>query len=90
MVASLLWVKVLPLLVVDRDPHLGWISIVEAFAAAVIFVTPEILRIVNVRVMIKPFPISQIILATPYAAVGALFGVRLLASGRNAQQDGTN
>ena len=43
---------VVPLLVVDGYPHLGRVTIVKTFAAAVVIVSPEILRVIDVRVVL--------------------------------------
>ena len=50
-------VIVVPLLVVDRDPHFGGIAVVHAIAAAVVFLSPEVLRIIHVRVVVKSIPV---------------------------------
>ena len=65
-------VIVVPLLVVDRNPHFWRIPVVQAITALEILLSPEILGIVYVRIVIKPIPVAEIGLSTPGAAVGPL------------------
>ena len=65
-------VIVVPLFVVDRNPHLWRIPVVHAIATTEVLLPPEILGIVYVRIVIKPIPVAEIGLSTPGAAVGPL------------------
>ncbi len=63
---------VVPLLVVDGNPHFWRIPVVQAITAAKVLLSPEILGIVDVRIVIKPIPVAEIGLSTPGAAIGPL------------------
>ena len=84
MVALALGQFVVPLLVVDRDPHFIRIAEVQAFAAAVVLVAPVVLRVEHVGVVVKAFPVALLVSAAPHAAIGSLFGRR--GAGRGAPQ----
>ena len=71
-VLSILGIVVLPLSVVHRNPHFRRIPVVQAIAAAKVFLSPEVLGIVDVRIVIKPIPVAEIGLSTPSAAIGPL------------------
>jgi len=64
-VGSFRRVKIMPFLVVNWDAHLRRVSMVETFGAAEIFVSPVVLWIVDIRVMIKSFPVSGANVPTP-------------------------
>jgi len=53
----MLRIIVFPLLVIYRDPHFRWISVIHVIAAAVVIIPPEVLRIVHIRVMVQTIPI---------------------------------
>ena len=59
MIGSALWIVVVPLLVVDRNPHFTGVAVVQAIAAAKIGIAPEILRVVDVRIVVKTLPILR-------------------------------
>ena len=65
-------VIVVPLFVVDGNPHFWRIPVVQAITAAKVLLSPEILGIVDVRIVIKPIPVAEIGLSTPSAAIGPL------------------
>src|SRR5947207_175251 len=67
-------VEIVPRLVVDRDLHFWWIAVVEAVRAAVILVAPEVLRVVDERVMVEPLPILDAVGVAPLAAEGRVLG----------------
>ena len=71
-VGSFRRVKVMPFLVVNWNAHLRRVSMVETFGAAEIFVSPVVLWIVDIRVMIKPFPVSGANVPTPTPAKSLL------------------
>ena len=52
-------VLVVPMAVVDRDPHLGRIAVVQAVGTAVVLVPPEVLRVIDVRIVIETFPVLR-------------------------------
>ena len=64
-IAAIAWVVVVPLFVVDRDPHFLWITVVQAVAAAIVFLTIEILWVVHVRVVVHAVPVAAGGLAAP-------------------------
>ena len=57
-VASTLGVVILPLAVVDRDSHLGWVTVVKAFSTSVVLTPPVVLRIVNIRIVIESLVVA--------------------------------
>ena len=61
------WCRVVaePMAVVDRDPHLGRIAVVQAVGTAVVLVAPIVLRVVHVRIMVEPFPIERVVGVAP-------------------------
>jgi hypothetical protein len=63
--APSVWVIVVPATVIDRNPHFGWVTVVETVGAAVILVSPVILRVVNVRVVVEPFPVLGCVSGAP-------------------------
>ena len=71
-VGSFRGVKIMPFLVVNWDTHLRRISMVETFGATEIFVSPVVLWVVDIRVMIKPFPILGAHIPTPTPAKSLL------------------
>ena len=71
-VLSGLRVVVLPLAIVDRNTHLGRISIIEAVCTAVVFTAPEILWVVNIRVVVEPLPILGFVGVSPSSPVSSL------------------
>ncbi len=52
-VTTWLWVVIVPLLVVDGDPHFWWIPVVHIVRTSVVLVTPVVLGVRNVRVVIE-------------------------------------
>jgi hypothetical protein len=73
--AAATWVVVVPLFVVHRNPHLGWIAVVQAIATLVVVLTPEVLWVIDIWVVIKPTPISHVGLATPTLTISSLIRV---------------
>lgn len=63
------WIVIVPMLVVHRNLHFWWIAIVHIIAAAIIFVTPEILWIKNIRIMVETVVILGIHRTTPGSPV---------------------
>lgn len=61
-----------PLAIVDRNLHLGWIAIIETIGAAVVLVSPEVLWIINVRIVLETIVISLTIRSSPHPTVGLL------------------
>ena len=72
MESAVAWVIVVPLLVVDGNPHLWRVSVVQAIATAKVLLSPEILGIVDVRIVVEPIPVAEIGLSTPGATIGPL------------------
>ena len=68
------WCRVIakPMAVVDRDPHLRRIAIVQAVGAAVVLVPPEVLWVIDVRIVVESLPILSAIGASPSPAIGLL------------------
>src|SRR3954454_17906678 len=70
------WRRVIaePMAVVNRNSHLGRIPVVQAIRAAEIFVTPEVLRVIHVRVVIETVPIERVVAVAPSAAIRLFLG----------------
>lgn len=69
---SSIWVIVVPVSVVDWDSHFGRIAIIKTISTSEIFIPVEILRIVNIRVMIESVPILGVVGLSPRTPVGLL------------------
>src|SRR6185436_10548386 len=65
-------VLVVPPAVVNRDPHLGRIAVIEAVSAAVVLAAPEILGVIHVGIMIEAVPVLAGVRAAPGLSVGIL------------------
>ena len=72
MVLAGLGVLVVPLLVVDGDPHFLWIAVVQALGALVVVGAVEVLRIPHVGIVVKPLPVLRIVAVAPLTAIGLL------------------
>ena len=72
MESAVAWVIVVPLFVVDGNPHLWRVSVVQAIATAKVLLTPEILGIIDVRIVVEPIPVAEIGLSSPGATIGPL------------------
>lgn len=68
--AAVAWVVVVPLLIVDRNSHFRRVAVVQAVAAFVVILAPEVLGVVNVGVVIHPVPIGVGGGRTPRLAIG--------------------
>lgn len=71
-------VIVVPLLVVNRNSHFRWIPVIQAIAAAKVLLSPEILGVVDIRIVVKPVPVAEIGLSTPSAAISPLVSRRVV------------
>ena len=71
-VSSTSWIIVVPGFVVDRNAHFLGIPIVKAIATSVVFVTPKVLWVIDIGIVIDPFPVANIILRAPNAAISSL------------------
>jgi len=76
-VALLFRVVVVPLTVVDWNLHLGGIAVIHAITASVVFATVEVLRVVDVRVVLEAIEIASTLIVSPCLPVG----LRLLCRG---------
>lgn len=65
-------VVVVPLFVVDRNPHFWRIPVVQAITASEVLLPPEILGVIDIRIVVEPIPVAEIGLSTPSAAIGPL------------------
>lgn len=65
-------IVIVPVAVVDRDPHLWRVPIVQAVGTPIILVSPEILWVKDVRVVVEPVPIDGGIGMPPRTAVRLL------------------
>ena len=81
MIATAFRVLIVPLAVVNRRPHFWRITEIHVLAGAIIFVPPEILRIVDVGIVIEPFPVVVAVGSPPHAVIGAVGRFLGLAGG---------
>lgn len=51
-------VVVVPALIVDGNSHFRWVAMVQAVAALVVVLAPEVLGVVDVGVVVHPVPIG--------------------------------
>src|SRR3972149_1831204 len=79
-------IVVVPMAVVDRNPHFGRIAVVQTVGTAKVFVPPEVLRVVDVRVVEEAVPIERRVGMSPCPTVG-LFSLGYVAA-RQDQHDG--
>lgn len=80
-VAAARWVFVVPFLVVHRNLHFGWVTIVQAVAAAVVLVAVEVLWIVHERIVVEAVIITTTGLSTRNSTVSVwILGIGLRAS----------
>ena len=85
-VATGFGIEVFPLPVVDGDLHFRWIAIVEAIRAAIVFAAVEVLRVVDVRVVLEAGEIAGSVAATPRLAES----LGLLGLGGRVPQQGAS
>ena len=71
-IAAVAGIEVVPLLVIHRNPHLRRISVIQTVAALEVFLAPEVLWVVDVRVVIEAVPITEIGRSAPASSVGPL------------------
>ena len=79
-------VVVFPLAVVDGDLHFGWIAVVEAIGAAIVLAAVEVLRVVDVGVMLEAGEVAGSVAATP----GLAESLGLLGLGGRIPQQGAS
>src|SRR5262249_8742866 len=75
-IPAILRIETLPLLVIDRNPHLGRIAEIKVFRRPVVLAAPEILRIPHIRIVVKPLPVRATILPAPHPAVRPVLSIR--------------
>ncbi len=63
------WIVVFPLAIVNWNLHFSRISMVKTIAAAKVFISIEVLRIVDIRIMIEAFVVAIARSATPCSAI---------------------
>jgi hypothetical protein len=83
-VSAALRILIVPLAIVNRNPHFGRIAIVHVFGTSVVVLSPEVLGIIDVGIVIKTFHIARAGLAAPHPAIGALLGLSLGCRQANA------
>ena len=68
-------VIVVPVAIVDRNSHLRRIAIIKAVRAAVVAVSPVVVRIRNVRIVIKFVVVDGGILISPAGTIRSLLSI---------------
>ena len=63
-------VIVVPTLVVNRDSHFWWVTVVHTIGTAIVRVAPIVLRVSHIGIVIKPIHVSRCVLVAPVGAVG--------------------
>jgi hypothetical protein len=56
---------IVPSAIVDRNPHFGWITVVQAIRASIVFISPVVLRVVDIRIMVESVPVLGGVGGTP-------------------------
>ena len=83
-------IKIVPVCIVDRNAAILRIPVIHVFAAAVVLGTPEILWVVDIRVVIKAVPILGVVRASPTVSVCLLslgsLGIREQAKAESANE----
>jgi hypothetical protein len=70
MVGTITWIVIVPLAVVYGDLHFGRIAMIEAIATAVVLVPVEILRVVDVRIVLESRVVATASTSPPRPTVG--------------------
>ena len=90
-------VIIVPLAIVDGDLHFRRIAVIHTIATAIVFITVEILRVVDVWVVLEPWVIPATSGPTPCASIGIGFlslryGYACQSShdGKSRNQDGSS
>src|SRR5258708_3601721 len=65
-------IHVVPAFVVDRHSHFRRITVIQVVGALVVLAVPEVLRIVDVGIMVQAVPIAGAIGAAPLATISLL------------------
>ena len=72
MVSLIHWVVIVPLTVVDGNLHLRHVSMIQTVAAAVVVIPVEILRVIDVGIVVKPRVVPAARSVAPTAAISLL------------------
>jgi len=75
------WIVIVPLAIVNWDLHFSRISMVKAIAAAIILIPIEILRIVNIGIVIESLVIAIAGGTTPCSSICLSLRLSLLGLG---------
>lgn len=65
-------IHVVPLLVVDRNLHFGRIALIKAIATAIVFAPVEVLRVVDVGIVLETREVATTLVVPPGLTVGLL------------------
>ena len=82
-------IVIVPALVVDRDPHFWRIAVIHILTTLVVFLTPVIPWVVDVRVMVKTLPVLIAIGVPPVATVCPFIGITSCRHHAARKQHGT-
>ena len=74
-ILSTLWIVVLPMIVIDRNPHLRWISVIQAVTTFVIVSTSVVLWVIDVWIVIEAIPVLCGVGTPPLTVKSLLLGI---------------
>ena len=85
-ITTLFRIVVHPSFIVLRDSHFSWIPIVRILAGTVVFLRPEVLRIIHVRIVHEPIVVLSGCVGRILASVSLLLNWLLSLSGLHVAQ----
>ena len=72
-VAATFGIGIVPLLVIDRDSHFRWITVIQAGPRPIVLVTPEVLWVIDIRIVVEPFPVLGTVRTTPDSSIRSIW-----------------
>ena len=82
-VTATVGIGVVPLFVVDGNPHFRWITVIQVGTGSVIFISPEVLWVIDIGIVIETFPVRIPVSSTPDASVSAVRCLRFYKTPQN-------
>ena len=73
MVATTFWIGIVPLLVIDRDTHFRRVTVIQVGTRSIVLVPPEILWVIDIRIVIESFPVLGTLGTTPDASISSIW-----------------
>ena len=72
-VAATFWIGIVPLLVIDRDSHFRWITMIQAGSRSIVLVPPEVLWVIDIRIVVESFPVLGTVRTTPDSSISSIW-----------------